>query len=285
MRKKSYLSLLTGLLFCMFVLTACSVTINLDDTGASVDETKKAVASEVTQEDVEKLIIGKWITSEIDGQPAPTNLKSVYDIVSNTQVFSSVSHTETTALTNAPWIDHVERRVDIDGNTVTISTLPDDGESVVHEFTITNINTEEFTANKKLTITDKDKEPIVKESVVKFVKLYDDYNDDVIGIWEGHCTSEGSVFDDGQEHRWEYKDDGTFVYYVKDGDDWITSNDTLNEYFVDGNLLCTRWMENGAENREWWEISIDGNKMNWSALREDEDGKTFTATFEMTKVQ
>ena len=69
------------------------------------------------------------------------------------------------------------------------------------------------------------------------------------------------------------------------GDDWIPSNDTLNEYFVDGNLLCTRWMENGAENREWWEISIDGNKMNWSALREDEDGKTFTATFEMTKVQ
>ncbi len=83
----------------------------------------------------------------------------------------------------------------------------------------------------------------------------------------------------------EYKDDGTFVYYDKDGDDWIPSNDTLNEYFVDGNLLCTRWMENGAENREWWEISIDGNKMNWSALREDEDGKTFTATFEMTKVQ
>ena len=62
MRKKSYLSLLTGLLFCMFVLTACSVTINMDDTGASGDETKKAMASEVTKEDVEKLIIGKWIT-------------------------------------------------------------------------------------------------------------------------------------------------------------------------------------------------------------------------------
>ena len=122
MRKKSYLSLLTGLLFCMFVLTACSVTINLDDTSASGDETKKAMAAEVTQEEVEKLIIGKWITSEIDGQPAPTNLKSIYDIVSNTQAFSSVSHTDNIA----PWKDHVERRVDIDGNTVTISALPDD---------------------------------------------------------------------------------------------------------------------------------------------------------------
>ena len=281
MRKKNYLTLLFGVLFCAFVLTACSISVNVNNPSTAGDGATTAEASEVTQEDVEKLIIGKWITSEIDGQPAPTNLKSIYDIVSNTQAFSSVSHTDNIA----PWKNRVERRVDIDGNTVTISTLPDDGESAVHEFTITNINTEEFTANKKLTITDKDKEPIVKESVVKFVKLYDDYNDDVIGIWEGHCTSEGSVFDDGQEHRWEYKDDGTFVYYVKDGDDWIPSNDTLNEYFVDGNLLCTRWMENGAENREWWEISIDGNKMNWSALREDEDGKTFTATFEMTKVQ
>ena len=135
MRKKSYLSLLTGLLFCMFVLTACSVTINLDDTSASGDETKKAMASEVTQEDVEKLIIGKWIISEIDGQPAPTNLKSIYDIVSNTQAITSVSRTDP----NARWKDHVERRVDIDGNTVTISALPDDGETTVHEFTITNI--------------------------------------------------------------------------------------------------------------------------------------------------
>lgn len=281
MRKKSYLSLLTGLLFSALVLSACSGSGNANNPGTAGDGATTAEASEVTQEDVEKLIIGKWIVAEIDGQPAPTNLKSVYDIVSNTQAITSVSRT----VTNDRWKDHVERRVDIDGNTVTISAPPDDGETTVHEFTITNINTEEFTANKKITITDKDKEPIVKESVVKFVKLYDDYNDDVIGIWEGHCTSEGSVFDDGQEHRWEYKDDGTFVYYVKDGDDWIPSNDTLNEYFVDGNLLCTRWMENGAENREWWEISIDGNKMNWSALREDEDGKTFTATFEMTKVK
>jgi hypothetical protein len=59
----------------------------------------------------------------------------------------------------------------------------------------------------------------------------------------------------------------------------------MNEYFVAGNLLCSRWMENGQENREWWEISIDGDKMNWTALREDEDGKTFTATFEMKRVE
>ena len=111
-----------------------------------------------------------------------------------------------------------------------------------------------------------------------------DYSEDILGTWEGHCTSEGSVFDDGQEHRWEYKNDGTYVYYVKDGDNWVPSDNELNEYFVAGNLLCTRWIEDGTEYREWWEITIDDDKMNWTALREGEDGKEFTATFEMDRV-
>jgi hypothetical protein len=30
---------------------------------------------------------------------------------------------------------------------------------------------------------------------------------------------------------------------------------------------------------------IDGDAMTWTALRQNDDGTTFTATFEMTKVQ
>ena len=106
----------------------------------------------------------------------------------------------------------------------------------------------------------------------------------MIGTWEGRCTSEGSVFDDGQDHRWEFKDDGTYVYYVKDGDNWVPADAVEGDYFVAGNLLCGRWFEDERENREWWEITIDGDKMNWTALREGEDGETFTASFEMQKV-
>jgi hypothetical protein len=65
----------------------------------------------------------------------------------------------------------------------------------------------------------------------------------------------------------------------------VHDDDTLNEYFVAGNLLCTRWVENDKENREWWEISIDGNQMKWNALRGDEEGNTSTVSFEMTKVE
>ena len=63
-------------------------------------------------------------------------------------------------------------------------------------------------------------------------------------------------------------------------------NQTLSQYFVDGSLLCTRWVIDGTENREWWEIaSIADGVMNWTALRQREDGTTYTATFQMTKVQ
>ena len=35
-----------------------------------------------------------------------------------------------------------------------------------------------------------------------------------------------------------------------------------------------------------WEIAIDGDTMKWTALREnEEDGSTYTATFEMKKVK
>ena len=63
---------------------------------------------------------------------------------------------------------------------------------------------------------------------------------------------------------------------------------SFSEYFVDGNLLCTRWMNNGegqVENREWWEIaSIKDGVMLWTALRAHDDGTTYVANFSMTKV-
>ena len=105
-------------------------------------------------------------------------------------------------------------------------------------------------------------------------------------MWEGMSTgSAGSEFDDGEHHLWEYKADGTFVYYVKDGNNWVASANTLNEYFVAGNLLCTRWVDNGVEYREWWEILNIGNgTMIWIALREDEQGNSYVASFAMNKV-
>ena len=47
---------------------------------------------------------------------------------------------------------------------------------------------------------------------------------------KGKVTSAEDEHTDGELHRWEYKADGTYTYYVKDGDQWVASANTLNEY-------------------------------------------------------
>ena len=237
-----------------------------------------------TDLNLKEKIIGKWMFYERNGELTPTNKKRVFTFVSTTKAFVSASrNTETEP--GGIWVDHSEADVTIDGNKVTLTTHSDEHTTLVDELTVTAIDDKELTADVKVIVTVDGTVERTSESVLRLTKVTSDYKQAVLGTWEGHCTSEGSVFDDGQEHRWEYKADGTYTYYVMDGDNWVPyEGNTLNEYFVDGKLLCTRWVDNGVENREWWEISINGNRMNWTALRQNDDGTTFTATFSMTKV-
>ena len=231
---------------------------------------------------LEERIIGKWMTADLNGQPILTNMKAVFTIVSTTKAYVSASFNEHQGA--ELWGKQLEVDVAIDGNKVTLTNHSDEHTTMVEEYTVTAINGSEFTANRKITISVDGNQVHNNEHIIRLTKVTD-YSADIVGTWQGRCTSEGSVFDDGQEHRWQYKADGTYVYYVRSGDNWVPyEGNTLNEYFVDGTLLCTRWIDNGQENREWWEITITGNKMNWTALRQNADGTTFTATFEMEKV-
>ena len=252
------------------VFTAC--TSDNDDNPATPDL------------NLSEKIIGKWMPVGLDGKTVLTDKKSVYTFVSATKAYMSVS-TNPQQGEETVWNDQKELDVAISGNTMTLTNHSDEHTTMVEEFCFTAISGSEFTANHKLNVKVDGNVVLSNEGVIRFEKTTADYRADIVGTWQGHCTSEGSVFDDGQEHRWEYKADGTYVYYVKDGNNWVPyATNTLNEYFVDGTLLCTRWIDQGQENREWWEITIADGKMNWTALRENSDGTTFTSTFEMTKV-
>ena len=234
---------------------------------------------------VAEKILGKWMISNIDGKPAVTNDKTVLTFLSATKATVSESKSDY-AGPAVKWSPAREYEAQIDGCKVTLTGHPTEINTIINEYIVTSITAEEMVCAYKHTVIRNDQVIKVTEMQLLFTKVEADYREAVLGTWEGRCTSEGSVFDDGQEHRWQYNADGTYVYYVKDGDNWVPyEGNTLNEYFVDGNLLCTRWIDLGQENREWWEINIDGNKMNWTALRQKEDGSTFTATFEMKKVQ
>ena len=235
--------------------------------------------------DLAEKLIGKWMYAERNGEPTPTNKKRVFTFVSSSKAYVSASSTSQSA-EGTKWIEHQEADVAISGSTVTLTMHTDEHTTVMDEFLITSINDKEFIASLKVTVTVDGNVDHITESNVILKKVEADFSDAIIGLWEGRCTSEGSAFDDGQVHRWGYEEDGDFVYYIKNSaGEWVPGGNTLNEYFVDGELLCTRWIDNGVESREWWEIAIANGKMNWTALRQDPDGTTHIVTFEMTKVE
>ena len=236
---------------------------------------------------VSQQIEGRWITAEMDGLPVPTNQKVVINFLSPTEAYISASFNDHPEKADG-WIDLIETNVEIKGNTITMTNAIDQSAKVTSVFEITSINDKEFTAIQTLTTIVNGVLVDAYQLPVRFAKVKVDYSADIIGMWEGMSTgAEGSEFDDGENHRWEYLLDGTFNYFHKN-DQWQISDDDFSDYFVAGNLLCTRWKnagEGNEEHREWWEIeSIENGVMKWKALRQKEDGSTYIATFEMKKI-
>ena len=270
MKRLIYLMMAVALICSASVFTSCSK----DDNPVTPDL------------NLSEKIIGMWMRADVNGQASLTNEKKVYTFVSTTKAYLSASFSRPVVPT--VWADQLEADVAIDGNKITVTSHTNEHETVVEEYIVTDINDKEFTANRKLTVTFDGTVRHTANEVFRLTKQTADYREAILGTWEGKVTSsEGSEYDDGETHRWEYKADGTYVYYSQNEEgEWVPSGDEISEYFVDGTLLCTRWGNNEQENREWWEIaSIKDGVMKWKALRQKEDGTTFTATFEMKKVE
>ena len=232
---------------------------------------------------VAEKITGKWMVAEIEGQPCPTNWKTVLTFVSPTQAYGSLSD-----YYSLSWNERVEGEVKINANKVSIVNQQGNTKNVF-DCTVLSISNTEMVISSDWNVYVDGKS--VQHEVYgkeRYERITYDYKDAIIGMWEGVSTgAEGSEFDDGENHRWEYMTDGTFNYFRKVNGQWQISDDDYADYFVDGTLLCTRWKNAGEgqeERREWWEIeSIEDGVMKWKALRQREDGSTYTATFEMKK--
>ena len=239
---------------------------------------------------VAQKIIGKWIYAETDSKVLPTNEKIVYEFVSDTKAYASLSFTEKASEgTGTPWTVRQEVDVDIVGNDVTLIQNPEPGKTVVANLHVNAITGTTMIGKRNVTVRIDGGMVKSDECMLRYEKVDVDYSKAITGLWEGRMISDQSQFDDGQEHRWEFKEDGTFAFYLKNEKGiWEKKDDEFADYFVAGNLLCTRWKnvgENTVENREWWEISAMGqNDMVWTALREKADGSQYTAAFSMSKV-
>ncbi len=225
---------------------------------------------------VAEKIIGKWVRSEVDGQPVPTNEKMVITFVSTTQGYLSA------ALNFRPeaptlWANQKEVAVAIEGNKVTVTNQQDEHTTGVEEHTVTAINDNDFSANHKVTVTVDGNVVMTDERVMRYTKVTADYSAAILGLWECQGITGGETNNDDNA-RLEFMADGTYRFYRRnDAGVWNLVPRQTNEYFVDGNLLCTRWQAEGEEmSYEWWEIATaaDGH-MQWTALRQQADGSTF----------
>ena len=73
---------------------------------------------------VKEKIMGKWMKSEQNGQPLPTDGKMVYTFVSPTKAYMSAS-IDASADVGTHWVSRLEAEMSISGNKVpiTLSTL------------------------------------------------------------------------------------------------------------------------------------------------------------------
>ena len=230
-------------------------------------------------------IIGKWIMSDMGGMALPTNQKGVFDFVSATKAYVSAS---VVGYQVDLWDEQTEYAVEITGNKATLTHQYDENITLTYEFTVNSITATEMKADRVICAIINGQKIASPEMPIGFKKVNADYSKDILGLWECKGLSGGETYNDGND-RLEFFDDGTYKYWRKnDAGEWeeVTTREFQN-YFVDGLFLCTRWKNvDEDELREWWEIkSLKGDKMQWKALRQNEDGSTFEQSMDWEKIE
>ena len=232
-------------------------------------------------------IIGKWIMNDFDREALPTNGKGVFDFVSATKAYVSasiVAHSQMEEL----WHDHTEYAVEIKGNKVTLTNQDKEDVTITFELTVNSITSTKIKTDMVISAIVKGQKLASPEMPINFNSVTRDYSEEIIGLWECKGLKGGETYNDANG-RLEFFEDGTYQYWRKnDNGEWkaVTTRE-FQDYFVDGTLLATRWKNEGEDElREWWEInSVKGDKMQWKALRANEDGSTFQQIMDWEKIK
>ena len=223
---------------------------------------------------VKEKIVGKWKLSEVNNRDQVTNGRMILTYNENATLAVSISYfnKETNSYI---WRNKQPGIYSIDGNVIK-NYLNQSGLYDATPHYIEAISDEAMTMSS------------TSGGQTIYTRVAADYTSDIIGMWEvTEMTGEETYNDDNA--RLAFLADGTYRYYRKDdtGEWQLVSTRDVEEYFVDGDWMATRWQETGGEmNYEWWDIDeIKDGQMKWSALREREDGTRFTTTFTWRKVE
>ena len=193
-------------------------------------------------------IVGKWLYIEYDGVMEETRTSSITTFVmegSTLKAYTSISQQEYDL-----WVYNYPTDVLVEGNNLTL-TMEKDDITTIEEFTNITVSGDDlrYTSNYKVL---RDGEVIDEMGPYQLhcTKVHDDYSQIIIGKWLGVITSDEPGYVP-QPFCEEYLADGTNIEYNLVDGQWVPVEADYAEYFVDGNLLCTRWQYPGhAEERE-----------------------------------
>lgn len=235
-------------------------------------------------------VIGKWMAADRNGAPLLTNMSHIVTFESPTEAYTTTSWIELIDRDDNPSLSkRGKSEVVIRGRKITKTVHVNPHVTVIDKMKVTSITDSEMCGVSEVKTYIDGFTVITSNYTSRYVKVTENYEKSILGLWEGVVTSEmGADFDDGEHHRWEFLTDDNYRYFVWSNGEWQV-NDEFSQYVMDGNMICCRWKnlgESEEEHREWWVISsLENGVMEWTAVRERPDGTTYTSTVKMNKVK
>lgn len=246
MKTKLYL-----LLFCVVALYAFS--------GCGDDDNNKSPYSQK--------IIGTWVSVETDGETVPTEETFINTFGSGSkEVYASVYKDL------KEWVIEPECLYQLDDDIMYEKWTAEDG-TLSESKTRISIEDNVMTCNVLQLI----KNGVIQEdgeSTYVLKKVTSDYSEEFVGLWKGKETTPGVT---KSEVYFRFLEDGTYIYYyyIKSSDSYGV--DDSGKYYLYGDFFASHWDDEVmGKGFECWNFSIDGNTMNWKALKSDGKEVFFT---------
>ena len=189
-------------------------------------------------------LVGKWLYVEADGEVVETEESSITTYVmegSTLKAYTSMSQQKYDL-----WACKQPTNVSVDGNKITLTMQVGDV-TTVEEMTNITVSGDDLRYTCKYTVM-KNGEVIdaLRPYQLHCVKVHDDYSQIIIGRWEGTITSDEPGFVP-QPFCEAYLADGKNIAYNLIDGQWVQEESEYDEYFVDGNLMITRWKLSGRD--------------------------------------
>ncbi len=227
------------------------------------------------QADIEAVLTGKWIAVSEDGKPCLTNNKSVHTFDGAGSVYYTLA---IPGQLGEDWQNQTKLSYTLLGNDLTELGYNTHGNLVTYrsrfmKVTDDNIEVNSISGDRVGTIV------LKKDHSV-------DYDKNIIGLWEGVSMVGDTTYGPALDRRWRYKEDGTYEYLTKVGDEWV-KQDGIHEYMIDGSFFASRWNKGqDGMDYEWWDLSFSEavDTMYWYALRGN-GNETFENSFVIRRIE